>query len=242
MSRVRVVLVDPIHEVNVGHVARVMKNFGFHELFLVNPGCRIDGAMVFASHGGDVLERAVLVEDLEAALEGMGLVVGTTARPARSLRNLDRQSISPAEFAERVAKYPGRCAIVFGRESTGLNSAEMSRCHLVVTIPADSSYPTLNVSHSAAILLYVLHETHAGARHGEEPNMRSLELLSSYFAGALKSLRLPPHRYRMMLNTFERVIRRGLVSGREVTLLLGAFRRIEKGVSSEPLKGAPLKR
>jgi len=37
----RVVLVEPLYSGNVGSVARVMKNFGFEELVLLNP-CELD--------------------------------------------------------------------------------------------------------------------------------------------------------------------------------------------------------
>ena len=46
----RVVLVEPLYEGNVGSVARAMKNFGFHDLALVNP-CKIeDFGLAMASH------------------------------------------------------------------------------------------------------------------------------------------------------------------------------------------------
>jgi rRNA methylase len=37
MPQIKVVLVEPIYSGNVGSVARVMKNFGFGDLILINP-------------------------------------------------------------------------------------------------------------------------------------------------------------------------------------------------------------
>ncbi|MCP8316808.1 MAG: hypothetical protein H3Z51_08110 [archaeon] len=56
MRRLSVALVEPVYEVNVGHIARVMKNFGLEELLLINPKVDLIKARKFASHGVDILE------------------------------------------------------------------------------------------------------------------------------------------------------------------------------------------
>ena len=76
----RVVLVEPLYERNVGSVARAMKNFGFHDLALVNP-CKIeDYGCAMASHARDVLQMSRSFSTLAEALEGANLVVGTTGK------------------------------------------------------------------------------------------------------------------------------------------------------------------
>ncbi|MDQ1262286.1 MAG: tRNA/rRNA methyltransferase, partial [Euryarchaeota archaeon] len=73
--KLRVVLVEPLYEGNVGSVARAMKNFGFHDLALVNP-CKIeDFASAMASHARDVLQMARSYAGLPEALAGANLVV-----------------------------------------------------------------------------------------------------------------------------------------------------------------------
>ena len=37
MPQIDIVLVEPLYEGNIGFAARVMKNFGFHHMVLVNP-------------------------------------------------------------------------------------------------------------------------------------------------------------------------------------------------------------
>jgi tRNA/rRNA methyltransferase len=76
----RVVLGEPLYEGNVGSVARAMKNFGFHDLALVNP-CRIeDYGCAMASHARDILQMSHNFSTLAEALEGANLVVGTTGK------------------------------------------------------------------------------------------------------------------------------------------------------------------
>src|SRR5437899_706160 len=78
MPRVRVVLVEPKNEGNVGAVARGMKNFGVGELVLVNP-CRLSGeARQRAMRGVEILDAARVVDRFDAALKGTDLVIGTS--------------------------------------------------------------------------------------------------------------------------------------------------------------------
>jgi tRNA/rRNA methyltransferase len=63
--KVRVVLVEPEHEGNVGSIARLMKNFGLSKLWLVNPKVEIgNDAYSLAVHAGEILKEASIVEEL----------------------------------------------------------------------------------------------------------------------------------------------------------------------------------
>src|SRR5205809_4905098 len=75
---VRVVLVEPKNEGNVGAVARAMKNFGVKELVLVKP-CRLGAeARQRAMRGVDILDAARTVGDLETSLKETDLIIGTS--------------------------------------------------------------------------------------------------------------------------------------------------------------------
>ncbi|MCA6587797.1 MAG: RNA methyltransferase, partial [Pseudanabaena sp. M109S1SP1A06QC] len=68
----RIVLVETAGARNLGSVARVMKNFGLSELWLVNPQCDrfSDEAIQMAVHAPDILENAQIVHGLPEALVG----------------------------------------------------------------------------------------------------------------------------------------------------------------------------
>src|SRR5216684_8296857 len=101
---IRVVLVEPKNEGNVGAVARAMKNFGVAELVLVNP-CRLaDEVRQRAMRGIEVLESARSVGDLDAALKGTDLIIGTSGVDTKSEKRFARISLAPREAASRVAK------------------------------------------------------------------------------------------------------------------------------------------
>ncbi|MFQ6121101.1 MAG: TrmH family RNA methyltransferase, partial [Methanosarcinales archaeon] len=75
---IQIILVQPKYEGNLGSVARVMKNFGFKKLILVNP-CKIDKtAKIMSAHAKDVLENAIIVNSIEDAIIESDIVVGTT--------------------------------------------------------------------------------------------------------------------------------------------------------------------
>jgi len=46
--------------------------------------------------------------------------------------------------------------LVFGTEANGLTDAEVTRCHHLIHIPADPTYPALNLAQTVAICLYEL--------------------------------------------------------------------------------------
>ena len=87
----RIVLVEPQGALNVGSVARAMMNFGFNELFLVNPRCNLhsEDAFKMATHAKEILQKAKIVESLETALQGCTRVIATTAQQRHRNRQLE---------------------------------------------------------------------------------------------------------------------------------------------------------
>jgi tRNA (cytidine32/uridine32-2'-O)-methyltransferase len=152
---VRIVLVDPNHPGNIGAAARAMKNMGLHELHLVRPKFFPNAdATARAAGADDVLEAARVHEDLEAAIADCGLVVGTSARQ----RHLPFDLVEPRDCAAQIvqAGRSGAAAVVFGSERIGLTNAELARCNLLVTIPTDPHYSSLNLAMAVQVFAYEL--------------------------------------------------------------------------------------
>ena len=100
MLNLYVVLVEPEQAGNIGFVARVMKNFGFKNLVLVNPRTRPDAieAKIFASHAVDVLESALVVDSLSSLSSKLDFMIGTTSKVGGDY-NVLRVPITPRELA-----------------------------------------------------------------------------------------------------------------------------------------------
>jgi len=150
-----VVLDQPQDLVNIAHVVRGMKNFGFKDLRLAQPreydAYRVEG---IAHQTADVLARVRTFASLGEAIADCVHVVGLTARGRTAKRNVQR----PREAATEITALAedGPVAVLFGREDKGLSNEALDRCHRVVTIPSESSYPSLNLGHAAIIMLYEL--------------------------------------------------------------------------------------
>ncbi|MBT7330213.1 MAG: tRNA (cytosine(32)/uridine(32)-2'-O)-methyltransferase TrmJ, partial [Oceanospirillaceae bacterium] len=99
MANARIVLVNTSHPGNIGGVARAMKNMGIHNLVLVDPQEFPSGKADARSAGAkDVLANARVVNTLAQALEGCGLVVGTSARS----RNIPWPLLDPRQTAAQA--------------------------------------------------------------------------------------------------------------------------------------------
>ncbi|MEM4390012.1 MAG: RNA methyltransferase [Candidatus Micrarchaeia archaeon] len=224
MPSFRIVLVQPTYEINLGHCARVMSNFGFEELVLVAPECDPRGfdAKKYAKHGVEVLERARVVDGFADAVRGCDLVVGTTGVLKRSPSTL-RNPITPKLFAQRMRSFAGKVALVFGREGSGLTADEIKACDFMVSIPASRRYRVLNLSHALAILLYELHAL-------KKPRMIRLarkeerEALEEMF-GKMVNLTGPWRGPGKIKLAFRRVLSRALITDAESAALIGVFRR-----------------
>lgn len=153
LERCRVVLVRTSVAGNLGATARVMRNLGLSDLVLVAPEASRDdrNARQMSTRGEEILERARIVQELGEALADCVLVAGTSARKGGPVR---RQSVgTPNEILPRVLESlaTGPVALVFGPEQTGLTDAEVTRCHHLIHIPTDPTYPALNLAQAVAI-------------------------------------------------------------------------------------------
>jgi TrmH family RNA methyltransferase len=157
MDNCRVVLVRSKFAGNIGATARVMRNLGLSQLVLVAPEANRDDrqARQMSTHGESILDAARIVSSLDEAVADCGLVVSTSARYGGLVR---KHPVLPEEIMPEVVTVmeTSPTALVFGPESSGLSDAEITRCHALLHIPADPTYPALNLAQAVAICLYEL--------------------------------------------------------------------------------------
>ncbi|MBD3397935.1 TrmJ/YjtD family RNA methyltransferase [Candidatus Micrarchaeota archaeon] len=150
-----VVLVNPEYEINLGMVARAMKNFGQSELRIVGPYCgKGRDAVKYSKHAREILEGAKVYGSLREAVEDCDAAVGFTGVLNRH-RGSIRAAVPLKRFLEKADGY-GRLALVFGREGIGLNEKEIGECDYLVHVETSKEYPVLNLSHAVAVVLYAL--------------------------------------------------------------------------------------
>ena len=236
----RLVLVEPRYEGNVGSVARVMLNFGFQELVLVNPCPIEDFGRAMASHAGEVLARARTVSSLEEATGGADLVVGTTGK---RLENVDRHLrlhlrvpfLIPHELKEKLQGKEGEVALLLGREDIGLTNSELMACDMVAIIPTSQSYPVMNLSHAAAVLLYELGQVEGGKTR--LASRESRQILLDRTRSMLLEAGYPAHKVEYTLLMFRRILGRAELTEREARTLLGVVKSLCWKINHDPSRG-----
>jgi len=221
-----VVLVGLKNEGNVGAVARVMKNFGFNDLRLVN--CALgEEANKRAMHAGDILASAKIFSDFESSIKDLDIVVGTSGVDSGAEKNYLRHAISPEELLKKYARFRGKVGLVFGREDFGLLNTELERCDLLVKIDTSPVYPIMNVSHAVAVLLYVLRRKSKKVA-SRKPEAMEISELHLAFGELLDLIGYPEHRKKNAKVMFRRLVGRACITRLETTMLIGVFRRCAK--------------
>jgi tRNA/rRNA methyltransferase len=147
-----IVLVRPQLGENIGKAARAMLNFGLTELRLVEPR---DGwpnpAAGPAAAGADlVLEQAKVYASTAEAVADCAHVYATTVRK----RGVSKPVFTPEAAALEIHMGPGRSAILFGPERSGLEIDDVALARAIVTVPINPEFSSLNLAQAVILLAY----------------------------------------------------------------------------------------
>ncbi len=153
---IRIVLVGTSHPGNIGAVARAMKNMALQQLVLVRPReFPHPEATARASGADDLLGSARVVDTVADAVADCGFVAATTSRD----RDQNFRVLDVRDAAARVAAESrrGPVAVLFGAERTGLTNEELESAHVLVRIPANPEYASLNLSMAVQLVAYEIY-------------------------------------------------------------------------------------
>jgi tRNA/rRNA methyltransferase len=232
LSRVAVVLVQPLYAGNVGQCVRAMRNFSLRRLVLVDPRCdpRGEEARWYArAEGLTILEEAPVVETLPEALKGFQLVVGTSRR----LGKYRRPAVTPEEAARELAPLTmaNEIALVFGNERSGLSWEELDLCHRLVCIPADPDFPSFNLSHAVLLVAQELFRATAPPPPDEPLVLAPHEELEAFLQHAsntwLRIGYLKRQNPLPVMTRWRRLLGRAGLSSHEVAVMRGLLHQID---------------
>jgi len=151
---IRIVLCRPSHPGNIGSAARAMKTMGLTDLRLVTPErYPAKEATWMATNAGDVLEKAVVHENLLDAIRDCTASFAMSARG----REWSPQVLDVRTAAAKAVEIDGPIAFVFGNEMAGLTNEEMFACQHLVHIPASREFSSLNLAQAVQVVAYELH-------------------------------------------------------------------------------------
>ena len=227
-----VILVEPEYEGNIGFVARHMKVFGFENLVLVNPPKIGDDARRRAMKGIEILEKAIIVNSIEEALDMIDYAVGTSAVTHKTEKRHLRAYMDVKEFARKAKKIEGKVGIFFGRESIGLKDSELEKMDIMVHIPGSSDYPVLNLSHAVTIFLYEIFREERPPGRRKVMNRNAKRTLYRVLDELIEEL-IPSYRRGPTRLAFRRVIERSMPTEWEYHRMMGLFMEALKRIKRQ---------
>ncbi len=228
----RIVLVEPQGALNIGSVSRVMMNFGFSDLRIVNP--RVDhlhkqATDMAVSAKETILKDARICASLQEALIGCHYTIGTSTRQGKY-----RQEVLQAhELSTMKARLSPsqQIALVFGPEDHGLTTADLNLCNTFVTIKTSDDLHSINLAGAVTICLY---EFSKGIKPEGLETVRDLapfdefESMINHMKNALDKMNyLNPQNPEHIVHTYRRIFSRAHLDSREILILHGLWSRID---------------
>lgn len=237
LSNIRIVLVETYHPGNIGAAARALKNMGLNQLYLVNPReFPSEEATSRAAGAKDILDQAIVVETLDQAIGDCQLVVGTSAR--ERTYDLPLQDLESASQQIHTESHSGEVAILFGRETMGLNNKEMLMCNRHLFIEANPDYPVLNVSQAIQLVCYELRRASINQKESiaeaPYPRQQEMVLFIEHLERVLRrvSFIIPQHEGRVM-DKLKRYFNRTRPEKTEMGMLRGVLNAVEETLDRE---------
>lgn len=222
-----IILIGVENSGNIGAVARCMKNFGFKNLFLVEPEAKItEESRKRAKHANDILDKTKIIKKTE--LKKYDYLIGTTSKLGNDY-NIPRCPLNPEQLSEKIINIKNKkIGIVFGREGKGLYNHEIEMCDFLVTIETDKKYPALNLSHSVSIILYELSKGNdKKIGQGINPiSKNEKKILLDMIKIKLNKMKFStPEKKNTQITVWKKVIGKALLTKREAFALMGFFRK-----------------
>jgi tRNA/rRNA methyltransferase len=229
----RIVLVEPREAGNVGAAARVMKNFGFNDMWIVGEHPELHPiAGWWASGAEDVVAAAHFTPTLHHALADAHVTIATTSSRGRATAS----DMTPVDVAALLASMgeTQTLALVFGRENSGLTTEEVKHCQRTAIIPTDPAFPTMNLAQSVGVFCYELSTTSRAAIPRDLATAAMIERLHDRAQAFLVEVGYlrgdnPDHIY----DDLRLIAARADLDAREVTIVLGIIRQMEWKLAQE---------
>jgi tRNA/rRNA methyltransferase len=238
LDKVRVVLSHTSHPGNIGATARAMKTMGLSSLSLVNPRSFPDKEAETRSAGAwDILNHARICANLDEALSGTVLAAAITARTRDLSHEVFDARQGALELLNHARQYP--VAMVFGTEMSGLTTIEVSKCQLVVHIPANPDYSSLNLASAVQVMAYELRMAMPELRSllpaaSNVAEFNDVELLYHHLERAAISCGfLDSREPKRFPQRMRRLFARARLEKEEVNILRGILSALEKRIRSQ---------
>ena len=159
---------------------------------------------------------------------------GLTARK----RHMGHTCVDVREAAQRLIQIAATqtVALVFGNEAYGLSNNELSKCQLMISIPTDEAYTSLNVASAVQIMAYELRMAwleapQATQAHVELARLDDIELFYQRLEETLIRIQfLDPNNPKRLMPRVRRLFARTVLEKEELNILMGMLKSINLNV------------
>ena len=220
------ILVEPAVPGNIGASARALKTMGFESLILINPGQHLSEEARWMAHGSnDVLENAIVYDDIDRALQNMDFIIGTTAKK----RSVKYNYYEPMELNQLIGNKGSlirNAGIVFGKEESGLTNEVLKKCDILTSIPMADKYPSLNLSQAVMVYAHALSQRTNGSTPFQLGDHSELDILKTKVEKILPKLDIQSD-----TNLYNRIRERLMtISEEDIHLLLSFCHKLDKKI------------
>ena len=232
-SKLKIILVEPNGPLNIGSIARLCANYEVDELRIVSPKCDIFSAdsKKMALKGQKYLDNCKIFNNLEQAIFDCDLVLATCGRIDLSK---DSDFESPDDICKWISSYTqiDNLGVLFGREDRGLSNSELLFAQKIFNIKTSKIYPSLNISHAVAIILYELNKSSLKNVKNEFRifNLASSKEMNETFieleAMLIRTGYLLKHTSNAKISKFKKYILKANTSSHEINVLRGIVHQI----------------
>tara|TARA_Y100000589_G_scaffold51446_1_gene42842 strand:+ start:642 stop:1391 length:750 start_codon:yes stop_codon:yes gene_type:complete len=229
----KIILVEPSGTLNVGSIARLCSNFNVDQLRIVSPKCDIYSLETkkMALKGFKFIKECTIYESLLDAILDCDLVLATCGR-IHFQKEHEQESLENISTWIKNFKEVKNLAILFGREDRGLTNRELLMAHKVFTINTHKTYPSLNLSHAIAIVLYELTKVTKpdNIQTKKDLNFATSKQIEDSFLEIekllLKTGYVLPHTLNSKISKFKKYIHRSETTKHELDILRGIVHQI----------------
>ena len=229
-----IVLVRPQLPENIGMVARVMNNFLFKELIIVDPreNWLNNVSINSAKKANNIINRAKVHRDLENALKKFDYVIATTNRK----RFINKKCTNNFKNINQAIKNYKKVAILFGPENSGLSNEDLRLSNLIFSINTNNTSNSLNLSHAVAIITHNIFQfSHSNLLkiNNEKENYVNKGQLTQYFNYLFENLSsknffVPKEKTESMKNNIYNIYLKNTLTKKELQTLWGITKKLIK--------------
>jgi TrmH family RNA methyltransferase len=164
-------------------------------------------------------------------------VIATSARERSTPWPVLDAEQAAAELVSMAQQAP--VALVFGREKSGLNNAELDHCHRMVRLPANPDFSSLNLAAAVQVLSYELRLAMLASSDADQSrpindddlpaSSANLQRLFDHFETTLLNVHfMPPHRAETLMRKLMRFYYRSGISEEEVRIFRGILSEMQR--------------